>query len=218
MLRDIYDNLLFDLDGTLTDSKPGLVNAIEFAVRKMGLAPLPQAVVEKFLGPPLFGSFEKHCGMDRETARIAVSYFREYYADRGIFENEPYEGIPELLGLLKAAGKRLFVATSKPTVSALQVCAHFGIDGYFAEILGSEMDGSIIEKSDIVGILISRHALGRRESLMIGDRENDIVGGSGNGLDTVAVGYGYGSEEELRHSNATYYAKTISDLGRLLLS
>jgi len=208
---------MFDLDGTLTDSKPGLVNAIEFAVRKMGLAPLPQAVVEKFLGPPLFGSFEKHCGMDRETARIAVSYFREYYADRGIFENEPYEGIPELLGRLKAAGKRLFVATSKPTVSALQVCAHFGIDGYFTEILGSELDGSIIEKHDIVGLLLSRHALDRSRTLMIGDRENDIAGGRKNGLDTAAVGYGYGSEDELRQANASYYVKTMSDLRALLL-
>lgn len=213
-----YDSLLFDLDGTLTDSKSGLVNAVNYAVKKIGLAPLPSAVVDLFLGPPLFGSFERHCGMDKETAKTAVSYFREYYTNKGIFENKPYEGIADLLEALEASEKRLFVATSKPTVSALQVCAYFNIDRYFIEILGSELDGSIIEKSDIVGILISRHSLDKGRTLMIGDRENDIEGGRKNGLETVAVGYGYGSEEELRHSNATYYAKTMSDLKKLLLS
>lgn len=216
-LRDAYDNLMFDLDGTLTDSKPGLVNAVDYSVRKMGMEPLPRAVVDKFLGPPLFGSFEKHCGMDMASARTAVAYFREYYGDKGIFENEPYAGIRELLGLLKASGKRLYVATSKPTVTALQVCARFDIEGYFEEILGSELDGSIIEKADIIGILISRHRLNRGRTLMIGDRENDIAGGRENNLATVAVGYGYGCEEELSRSGATYYAKTISDLGDLLL-
>lgn len=217
-LCDTYKNIMFDLDGTLTDSKIGLVNAVEYAVRKMGLEPLPSAVVEKFLGPPLFGSFERHCGMDKETARIAVSYFREYYADKGIFENEPYGGVEELLMALKASGYRLFVATSKPTVSALKVCAHFDIDRYFIEILGSEMDGSIIEKRDIIGILMARHGLARSHTLMIGDRENDIAGGRSNGLDTVAVGYGYGSDEELVHAKASYYVKTMSDLKNLLLS
>lgn len=216
-LCDTYKNLMFDLDGTLTDSKLGLVNAIEYAVRKIGLPALPEAVVEKFLGPPLFGSFETHCGMDNDTAKIAVSYFREYYADKGIFENEPYEGIEELLKALKASGRKLFVATSKPTVSALKVCAHFAIDPYFTEILGSEMDGSIIEKRDIIGILITRHGLAIGQTLMIGDRENDIAGGRSNGLATVAVGYGYGSDEELARSKATYYAKTINDLRNLLL-
>lgn len=217
-LCDIYKYLMFDLDGTLTDSKIGLVNAIEYAVKKMGLAPLPDAVVEKFLGPPLFGSFETHCGMDKKTAKAAVSYFREYYADKGIFENEPYEGIEELLIALKASGNSLFIATSKPTISALKVCAHFNIDRYFTEILGSEMDGSIIEKRDIIGILIDRHSLDIRKTLMIGDRENDIAGGRSNGLDTVAVGYGYGSDEELTHAKARYYVKTMSDLRNLLLS
>ncbi|MDD3981003.1 MAG: HAD hydrolase-like protein [Spirochaetia bacterium] len=216
-VRESYDNLMFDLDGTLTDSKPGLVNAVEYAVRKMGLAPLPSAIVDMFLGPPLFGSFEKYCGMDRETAKAAVSCFREYYAEKGVFENEPFEGVTELLKALKASEKRLFVATSKPTVTALQVCLHFDIDGYFTEILGSELDGSIIEKHDIVGLLLSRHALDRSRTLMIGDRENDIAGGRKNGLDTAAVGYGYGSEDELRQANASYYVKTMSDLRALLL-
>ncbi len=218
MLRKRYDNLMFDLDGTLTDSKPGLVKAVEYAVSRMGLEPLPSPVVDKFLGPPLFGSFEKHCGMDGETAKKAVSYFREYYAKKGVFENEPYEGIVELLEACTASGKRLFVATSKPTVTALQVCSYFSIDQYFTEILGSEMDGSIIEKSDIIGILLSRYALDRSRTIMIGDRENDITGGRKNGLDTVAVGYGYGAEGELRQANANYYAKTMSDLKKLLLS
>jgi phosphoglycolate phosphatase len=208
---------MFDLDGTLTDSKPGLVNAVEYSVRKMGMDPLPRELVDKFLGPPLFGSFEKHCGMDKESARRAVAYFREYYGAKGIFENKPFGGIAELLERLKASGKRLFVATSKPTTTALQVCSHFDIEGCFEEILGSEMDGSIIEKADIIGILISRHQLDRGRTLMIGDRENDIAGGRENKLATVAVGYGYGSEEELSRSGATYYAKTISDLGNLLL-
>ena len=122
-----FDTILFDLDGTLTDSGPGIMNGVEYAVREMGLAPHPKEFYRRFIGPPLQWSFRHYCGLDEAGARRAVETYRVYYSDKGIWENAPYPGIPDLLAALQAAGAALMVATSKPEVMAVQVLERFGL-------------------------------------------------------------------------------------------
>lgn len=214
-----YDIILFDLDGTLTDSGPGIMNAAAYAVKKLG-APVPdRSVLRAFVGPPLADSFERFCGFPREKALEAVQAYREYYNVTGIFENSVYPGMEKALSALTGAGKTLAVATSKPETAARRVLEHFGLAGYFTVIAGATEDGSRVAKADVVAYALERLGVsGPGVALMVGDREHDVLGAAANGLECMGVLYGYGSRVELESAGAVCTADTPEDVARLILA
>lgn len=212
-----YSRILFDLDGTLTDSGPGILNSVRHAIRAMDLPRPNDSDLRKFIGPPLHESFMHFCSLDREGARQAVACYREYYAETGIFENTLYEGVTELLRDLDTSGKTIILATSKPSFYADQILKHFEILDFFSRVVGSEMDGTRTCKieliREIVGDLPDSE---RRRTLMVGDREHDIIGARRNEIDSVGVTYGYGSREELFNAGATHLVDSPWHLGAFL--
>ncbi len=208
-----YKYALFDLDGTLTDPGEGITRSVQYALAKFGIVVENRRELYCFIGPPLHESFEVYYGFSREGAFRAVDAYREYYAVKGIFENEVYAGIRECLAALHASGVKISLATSKPEVYAKQILQHFALDGYFDAVAGSEMDGSRTKKAEVVERALM--LLGNpdvRECVMIGDREHDVLGGAAHGMDTIGVTFGYGSEDELRLSGATHIAHTPEEI------
>ena len=209
----LYDVILFDLDGTLTESAPGIMRAARFAVEEMGYADFDPYVFTKFIGPPLHGSFRTHFGMDEAQADQAIHLYRTYYSERGLFENAVYRGIPNLLRRLRAGGARLFVATAKPEVYSRRILDRFGLSRFFEGIAGVTLEERSTGKSAIIRSALPADA-GR--AVMIGDRKYDIEGGRANDIDTVGVCYGYGSREELTGAGASYIVDTVTELSDLL--
>lgn len=195
----MYKAILFDLDGTLTESGEGITKSVQYALEKLGR---PEEDLEKlkvFVGPPLMEQFMKYAGFDQETARRAVEYYRERYSDVGIYENRLYPGVENMLRTLKGKGYRLAVASSKPEYFVKQILEYFHLTDCFEEIVGSEMNGSRTSKSEVIEETLSRLGMSgnRGEAVMVGDREHDVMGAKTCGLDCVAVSYGYGSMDEL---------------------
>lgn len=213
-----YDTILFDLDGTLTDSSPGILNAVVYALQKMN-RPVPNREdLFVFIGPPLSDTFTKCCGMTRDVAEEAIANYREYFGTRGLFENAVYEGAEALLARLQAAGKTLILATSKPEEFTLRILDHFGLSPYFSYVAGATMDDTRSKKSDVIAYALkSCPPADLSRTVMVGDRHHDIDGARGNGLDSIGVLYGYGDREELEAAGATYIAATIAELETLLL-
>ncbi len=220
MALSLYRNLLFDLDGTLTDSAAGIVHSVEYALAKMGISEADRGALLRFIGPPLVESFQRFYGMDFETAWQAVQFYREYFGKTGIFENRVYPGISELLADLKRRDFRLAVATSKPTVFSERILVHFGLDQFFDRIIGSELDGSRSAKSDVVAAVLAASAdmdPNRPNAAMIGDREHDIIGARNNGIAAIAVAYGYGTIGELTAARPDRIVHSVSELRDFLL-
>lgn len=208
---------LFDLDGTLTDPGTGITNSVAYALAQYGIQVEDRTVLYPFIGPPLRESFMKFYGFSEEKAEEAVWKYREYFSDKGLFENEVYPGIKEMLGGLKNAGARLFVATSKPTGYSKQILDHFELSEYFEDIQGSTMDGSREKKADVIAYLLNvNHIQEKEEVIMIGDRRQDIDGAKENGLDSCGALYGYGSRDELEEAQADYIAENVEELGKIL--
>ena len=199
----MYKAILFDLDGTLTESGEGITKCVQYALEKIGRPEEDLSKLEVFVGPPLMEQFMKYAKVDEETARKAVEYYRERYSTVGIFENRPYPGVENMLGELKRKGYRLAVASSKPEYFVLKVLDHFQLTEYFEEIAGSEMNGMRTSKSEVIEEVLKRlHMSEKRDQvLMIGDKEHDVLGAREAGLKCVAVSYGYGTEEELQNAN-----------------
>lgn len=196
-----YVNYLFDLDGTLTDPGLGIKNSIRYALEQLHLPALTEAELDCFIGPPLLDSFQRYCHVSAEEASRLLVAYREYFTDRGMFENLVYDGIPEALEALRARGARLFVATSKPELFAKQILAHFDLTKYFTFIGGSTMDETRTDKADVIAYVMEQTGIRPEESVMIGDRVYDVRGGAACGMSTVGVLYGYGSREELSHAD-----------------
>ncbi|PFD36977.1 phosphoglycolate phosphatase [Bacillus cereus] len=209
----MYKTFLFDLDGTLTDPKEGIINSVLYALEKMGIEEGKISELDSFIGPPIQQSFAERYNMNEIEVEQAVFYFREYLKKSGLLENKIYDGIPTLLQELKDAGNRLFVATSKPTVFAKQVIEHFQLTPFFEEIVGSNLDGTRIKKEEIIAhILQTNEELKKEEIVMIGDRKHDIIGANNNEIASIGVLYGYGSEKELSEARATYIVKDVEEL------
>lgn len=204
--------LLFDLDGTLTDPMVGITSSVQYALEKFGIHVRYLKELIPFIGPPLAESFQKFYGFSKEDAEKAIQYYREYYAPNGIFENEVYEGIPEMLAHLTEAGFTLLVATSKPTVFARKVLKHFGMEDYFSFVGGSELDGSRTKKAEVISYILKTCGIEAKEAIMIGDRRHDIEGGKACGLESVGVLYGYGTEQELTEAGADHIIRTVAEL------
>lgn len=209
--------LLFDLDGTLTDSAPGIIHSVSYALRCFGIDS-DAGELRKFIGPPLSWSFEEFYGFSHHDAILAVAKYREYFADKGIFENAVYPGIENMLRQFQSAGKRLFVATSKPEVFARRILDHFSLTSYFEGVTGSELDGTRTDKSEVIACALGQAQIGKKaEAVMIGDRKHDVFGAKENGISCIGVLYGYGSREELKEAGATLFAHTPEELTGLLL-
>jgi len=213
----IFKNIFFDLDGTITDSAIGIVNSIQYALKKYGIDAKNEELY-KFIGPPLRESFAKYFGFSSSQAEEAVAFYREYFSEIGIYENELYPGIYELLETLKLDDRNLFLATSKPINYAERIIKHFKIDSFFLDIAGSNMDGTNSLKADLIGGIIKKFAIkDLSQSVMIGDRAYDVEGARVNKIYSIAVLYGYGEREEIEMSKPDYIASSIEELGFILL-
>lgn len=211
----MYRAILFDLDGTLTQSGEGITKSVQYALEKLGKPEPDLKKLEVFVGPPLLQQFMKYAGLDEETAVKAVEYYRERYTDVGIFENRPYPGVEEMLEGLKRKGYILAVASSKPERFVRRILDHFHLTGYFQEIVGSEMNGGRTSKAEVIEEALSRlHMSGyRKDVIMVGDKEHDVLGAREAGISCVAVSYGYGTEEELKNAAPL---KTVHSAGEVL--
>jgi len=201
------DVVLLDLDGTLTDAGPGIVNCILYALDDMGITHPDDATMRTFLGPPLADTFGRHFGMTSEEIDYAIAKYRERYHEVGLFENAVYDGIPELLASLDDDGVVLAIATSKPTYSATRIVEHFGLAPHLAFIGGADLAGVRHDKAAVIAHTLEElSALGRLDAdarlVMIGDREHDVHGARVHGIDTIGVLWGYGSPEELLGAGA----------------
>lgn len=208
-----YDDILFDLDGTLTESAEGIVNSVMYTLDRYGIAVRDRNELYRFVGPPLAEMFASYCGFSAEEGRKAVEVYREYYAKRGIFENRLYDGIAELLADLKKSGRRIFLATSKPEIFAKKILEHYGVIQYFNGVVGSELNGARTDKSEIIALVKEKFGIGN--AVMVGDRCYDVSGSQECGLPCIGVLYGYGSREEL--DGAAAIAETVAELGDMLL-
>ena len=197
-------NILFDLDGTLTDPVSGITGSIQYAMKKLG-KPVP--AVDDLLwciGPPLLVSFRKMLGPDSDKAEKALSLYRERYNAEGKFKNKIYAGIPELLQGLTTQGFKQFVATSKPQLFANDILIHFNLRHFFRGIYGSKFDGTLVDKGELIAYLLKKEAISAINTIMVGDRSYDIIAARKHGIYSVGVTYGYGTKEELIGSKADY--------------
>lgn len=208
--------LFFDLDGTLTDPMQGITRSVQYALRHFGIDEPDLRKLCPFIGPPLADSFRERYGMSPADAETAVAKYREYYAPKGIFENEIYPGIPELLAATSAAGRVNVMATSKPTPFAEQIAAHFDFAQYFRLISGSTFDGRRTTKADVIRYALDTLEIAPQEAVMIGDRRYDIEGAAETGLASIAVGWGYASPGELEAARPDRFAPDVETLRRLL--
>ncbi len=214
-----YKYILFDLDGTITDPGVGITNSVVYALNKMGIEISDRRELYRFIGPPLWESFEAFYGLSHDEADKAVSYYREYYKDKGIYECLINDGIEPLLSELRESGKRLYVATSKPEPLAIEVLSHFKLDGCFEYIAGSSMDRSRAEKDKVISYALETcNILDRKGAVMIGDREHDILGAKKNGLASIGVLFGYGSHEELKKAGADYIAAGAGEIAKIIFA
>ncbi len=214
-----YTHIFFDLDGTLTDPGLGITNSVMYALERYGIHVGDRRELYGFIGPPLVDSFMRFYGFSAADARAAVDVYREYFADRGIFENEVYPGIPALLARLRAAGLKLVMATSKPEEFAVRIAEHFGIEGYFDCIAGAAMDETRTQKWEVVEYALNRCGVTDRSAvLMVGDREHDVRGAARCGIACLGVLYGYGSRAELEDAGAVAVAETAEAVGDYILN
>ncbi|MBO9732570.1 MAG: HAD family hydrolase [Chitinophaga sp.] len=207
-----YNNVLFDLDGTLTDPKTGITKSVQYALAKAGIVETDLDRLIPFIGPPLQQSFMSYYSFTEAQAWEAVHAYREYFKVTGIYENQRYEGIPELLTRLQQQGRRLFIATSKPTVFAQVVIQHFELAPYFAGVYGSEMDGTRADKGELIRYVLDTEQLTPANTIMIGDRKHDIIGAQKNNIACIGVGYGYGSTNELTAAAPDFIFHSVAEL------
>lgn len=214
----IYQIVLFDLDGTLSDPKEGITKSVQYALQKLGQEESDLAKLERFIGPPLQESFSTYYGFNQDITNQAIALYRERFKQLGMFENKLYSNINTLLDSLREKGCILIVATSKPTVFAEEILKYFQIERYFAHIIGSNLDGTRSSKTEIIQYILALYpAYQHRDFVMIGDREHDIIGANNTGIDSIGVTYGYGTYEELNHVNATFIVDSINQLKEILI-
>lgn len=213
-----YNTILFDLDGTITDTGVGITNGIMYALDKFDIHVKDRTELYRFIGPTLVDSFMQFYGFSNEDAHTAIEYYREYYRPKGIYENTLYDGIKELLESLKNAGKTILLATSKPEEFAKNILKQHKIDGYFTYIAGATFDGRINTKEQVIEYALeSANIKDKSDILMVGDRKFDVIGAKQIGIDCVGVLFGYGNREELTEAGAEYIAENTDDIRKIVL-
>ena len=209
----MYEYVFFDLDGTLTDSGEGIINAAIYALEKYNIEVNDRSELRKFIGPPLQDSFSTDYGFQEDEIEDVIKIFREYYSEKGIFENTIYENIQAMLFELKNRGKKLVVATSKPEVFTKKVLDHFNISSYFDYVSGATLNNEKIKKVDIIRDAICKLGITNKSKVvMVGDRKLDVLGAKENGIDSIGVLWGYGDLLELEKVGPTYIAEKVLDL------
>jgi phosphoglycolate phosphatase len=199
--------IYFDLDGTLTDPKPGITGSIQYALKKLDRPVPTQDDLTWCIGPPLRASFATLLG-DESQADLAVSFYRERFADVGLYENSVYPDIKDVLATLGQPRRRMFVATSKPRIFAERIIDHFGLTGYFERVFGSELDGTRVHKTELLAYALEEAEVDASQALMVGDRSHDMIGAKNNGMSAIGVLYGYGSKDELTEAGASHVCAT----------
>lgn len=220
-----FKYILFDLDGTITDSGEGITKAVQYALKHFGINVEDINELKKFVGPPLRDSYMKFYNFDEEKATEGIKVFREYYEEKEMFENSLYDGIVDVLKALKKSGKELIVATSKPEVHAKKILEHFNVDKYFTIIAGADFEETRVKKGDVIkyaldnlrNTLNDNEVLNLSQVIMIGDREHDIIGAKENNIKAIGVLYGYGDVVELTQARASYIVSKPEDLLEILL-
>lgn len=213
-----FTHILFDLDGTLTDPRLGIGNSLKYALRQMHIDGYSDEILEKFVGPPLQHGFKTLFGLNERHTNLAVEHFRTYFGTKGMYENEPYQGIKELLEELHLSGKRVYVVTSKLEKFAKIIVQHFGFDKYIDDLQGAEATGEHSGKGQLITELLERNRIPKSSSVvMIGDTHYDLVGAKENNISSIAVTYGFGSLETLTDNNPDYLAESVEELAELLL-
>ena len=214
-----YQHILFDLDGTLTDSAEGITKSAAYALKHFNIEVTDLKSLEKFIGPKLQDSFMEFYNFSEEQAERASELFQERFARIGKFENKLYPGIKELLEKLKNSGRKLYVATSKPVFYSKEILDHFSISQYFEDISGAELDGSKSHKEEVIGRILTQNKITPSgQVVMVGDRKFDVVGAKANQIPVIGVLYGFGGREELTASGADRLATDLAELAQILLS
>lgn len=208
--------VLFDLDGTVTEPFEGITNCVAYALKHFGIEVEDKATLRPFIGPPLMESFQEFYGFSKEQAEEATRKYRELYNIEGIYQNELYEGMKELLAFLKEQGKTVILATSKPDVFANRILSYFEIDQYFDFVAGSDINGGRDTKIAVMEYAMEQCGITDvSQAVMIGDRKFDILGAGNFGMDSIGVLYGHGSREELEQAGATKIVESVSDLKKM---
>lgn len=213
-----FTHILFDLDGTLTNPRLGIGNSLKYTLRQMQMDGYSDEILEKFVGPPLQDNFKNLFGMNERNTNLAVEHFRTYFGEKGLFENEPYHGINELLEELHLSGKRVYVVTSKLEKYAKMIMQHFEFDRYLDDLQGAEATGKHSGKGQLIEQLMERNRIPTSTSVvMVGDTHYDLIGARENEISSIAVGYGFGVLETLSNYNPDYLVDSVDELAELLL-
>jgi phosphoglycolate phosphatase len=214
-----FTHIIFDLDGTLADPREGIRNSIKYALGKMHNGEFSEDLLERFIGPSLQWGFSNIFGMNEKDTDLAVKYFREYFGEKGLYENELYPGIYELLQQLQADGKKIYIASSKLEKYVHQILEHFELEKFITMTKGADYGGKNASKKELIyDIMAIRQIDHSKEIVMVGDTVYDIEGGKHNRISTIAVGYGFGIKEELLAAEPGYYVESVEELLRILNS
>lgn len=217
-MNNNFEYILFDLDGTITDSGEGITKSVQYALKYFDINVEKLEDLNKFIGPPLKDSFKKFYNFDDEKAELGLKKYREYYAEKGIFENSLYDGVVDLLEDLKKNNKTIILATSKPEVYAKQILEYFKVDKYFTFAAGSDFEETRVKKGEVIKYALEGAKISDLSKVvMIGDREHDIIGAKENNIKSIGVLYGYGDVVELTQARAEYIAKTPKEILNIVL-
>lgn len=226
-----YDIVIFDLDGTLIDSRIGIHSSIVHTLKEMGVSPVDQGLLSQFIGPPLIDSFQSICGMSEPEAERAVAVYKDYFAVEGIKGFEIYEGVPEMLWLLRASGVRMAIATTKDDVFAREIALNADFMPFLEAVIGSDREGTMLRKPELIAAALSALRIPRQVEdpaplssdaatpriVMVGDHALDIMGAKAKGIASIAVTYGFGNDEELQQAQPDHTADSVTELRNLLL-
>lgn len=212
----MYKNIMFDLDGTVTDSGRAITSSVEYALEQFGITDRSRSKLESFIGPSLYDSFEREYGLTGEDCDKAVSLYRYIYEKERMYDVDIYEGIPELLQELSDRDMTAFLITSKPLKFSKLIIEKIGFSGLFKAIIAPELSDHSSDKKRLIERAINEYGLDRDECIMIGDTEYDIAGAVGAGIDSIAVTYGYGKTDNFKSAGATFLADSVKDISNIL--
>ena len=214
-----YKYVIFDFDGTLFDSRKGIIASINFALDQMNIKTPSDEILTSFIGPPLGESFQKHFNLSKQDTELAIIKLRAYYEDHGHMQSKPYEGCLELIQELLKRERVLGIATAKPTDYAANILLDNLWSSYFQSVRGSDLKGELFPKEKTIGqVLNDFNIFNKEECVMIGDTIYDIKGAQEHGIDTIAVDYGYGKTQDLKDARPSYFVETVGDLKNILLA
>ncbi|MCR4654988.1 MAG: HAD-IA family hydrolase [Lachnospiraceae bacterium] len=213
----MYTNIMFDLDGTVTDSGRAITSSVEYALSHFGITGQPQEKLQTFIGPSLFDSFKREYNMTDEDCDKAVKLYRSVYAEERMYDVDIYDGIPELLKNLRDTGHKVFLITSKPLKFSVQILEKIGLAEYFDHMIGTDLSDHSSDKRRLIEKAIEEYGLARNECVMVGDTEYDIKGAKDAGIDSIAVTYGYGSKENMKAAGATFFADSADEIAQIII-